>query len=173
MVLRPLRGLRLVSVQSLPQKPPFECDFMPPQQRDKLILEAHLPMVLLLIPNILENFFFIRRAHRKRPIPRLPGKTTMTLRDSAKPSRRIRLHHAHTLRDGQIGRQSHEHMHVVFGSVDQPRYAANFPDDAAHIRKKLRPRSGAKPGDPMAHAMGYDVSRASRATDRACCDPFP
>jgi len=110
---------------------------MPLQQRHKLHLKIHLPMMRLLVLYIPHHGWHYRHTHAKRTIPLLPRKLVPLL---VRPSRRIRLNHAHSLRQWQRRRNLHQKVrmirHASYCMHKNPLVLA----DTRRIRPKPRPK---------------------------------
>jgi hypothetical protein len=135
------------------------------QQRHKLRLKIHLPMVCLLILYIRHHGRHRRRAHTKRPIPLLPRKLKPLL---VRPPRRIRIDRRHCLSQRQSSRNLHQKMrmirHASYGMHKYPLVLA----DPRCIRPKPRPKLRRNSGPPilrtkhhMHHILHITMSQAA------------
>src|SRR3954468_21787542 len=136
--LRPLRGLNgktsvLLARPSPQQIPLVVRNPILLEQRDQLVLEGHLFVVLLLIADVASDLVHERLAHGKNAVPHLPLESLHAAWPLVDPSRGVSLdlldHHG----DRDVRLEFGEEVDVVGHPADLQQDAALSPDDAAYV----------------------------------------
>jgi hypothetical protein len=114
----------------------IEFDVMQAQQFLVLILERLFLVMFFLILDISPNRIRNRLAHRECSVSALPSESRFVR--ATDPSRRDCLCLTQKIRNRDYRFDSHEHMQMVWHSVDLDRGALMISDDAAHLFIEIR-----------------------------------
>jgi len=88
------------------------------QEFQKLLLERHPAMVLLLLRDVVRHVSRLRAAHSEGGVSGPPGKPFLRRKLFVHPARRIGFHHSQQLRDRFSGGKGHQQANVICRAVD-------------------------------------------------------
>src|SRR5215813_8766779 len=103
------------------------------EEPDKFLLKRPLLMMLRLIANVGDCVLYLGDPNTESSIPGLPLKVTHRRKLVVHPFGRTALDQLYPLGDGDRGRESKQHVNMVFDASDFDRIHAVLSSDAPHI----------------------------------------
>lgn len=128
---------------SIPHVPFVEIQTRLPQQPSKLILKRRLAMMFFLTSDVCDDPIRFSRAHRERPISRLPAECAHTL--CLHPLRGTGLRLLDDLGKGRRPGEAEENMDVIFHAAGLNRGTPHVRHHANQVRMQLLPDFWSEP----------------------------
>src|SRR5215469_9178522 len=140
------RGLKARPI-SIPQMLIIGVQSILPQKRTQLITKRMRAMMRLLLIDVSQQRFEIRRPHRERPITDLPRETWDS--PSLQPSRRGSLQLLHELRNRLFLALTNRKMDMIGHTSNPVAFASRISRDRREVREQIRTDVVVEQGQPV------------------------